>query len=258
MYYALGKHGEYFFVTGDEWEHEYMMLLIDISEEGTKFAKDWLGYDGDKLISFVYGNKRYNPPTNSLSHIQRIWSGGNGFYGEVFINVPKELMPSIIVHEAVHSLLRMQDRNSNFPLKPETATMLRGAQFLEEGLASAIDYLYFLETDHIYGASGHNGYGTDKQAAKGILHRFALRRLRTSNNFNDRTQFGIIYPQLMSYETAASFVYFLLEHKGTKEDFMRVFVDINLMEEVYEKSMDDMIAEWLLYLEQYKVMERQT
>jgi len=40
----------------------------------------------------------------------------------------------------------------------------------------------------------------------------------------------------------------ILEHKGTKEDFMWVFDDINLMEEVYGTDMDSMIAEWLEYL----------
>jgi hypothetical protein len=56
----------------------------------------------------------------------------------------------------------------------------------------------------------------------------------------------------MSYETSASFIYYLTEYKGTKDDFNRVFDDINLMEEIYGASMDDMITEWLEYLKQYQ------
>jgi hypothetical protein len=47
MYYALGEYGEYYFTPG-EWTNEFMLNLISVSEEGTKFAKDWLGYKDDK------------------------------------------------------------------------------------------------------------------------------------------------------------------------------------------------------------------
>ena len=252
-YYALGVHGEYFFASG-EWENEYMLRLIAVSEEGAKFVKDWLGYEGDKLISFVFGNRQYDPPTNPSSLIQRLRNGGSGYYDDVFVNVSEELMPALIIHEIVHPVLRMKELSSNFPYPNETARRAY-FQLFEEGLANVIDYLFFLKTDHIYGASfcgSGRGYGIDKQAAVGILHRFAIDLFRRFNNFEDEALFGVKYQQLMTYETAASFIYFLLEYKGTKEDFMRVFVDINLMEEIYGKSMDDMIAEWLLYLEQYK------
>jgi len=240
MYYALGEHGEYHFVTGNEWTNEYMMQLIDVSEESVKFVKDWLGYEDDVLIDFIYGNKKYDPPTNPKSHIQKLGSGGNAFYDEIFINVPEEFMPAIIAHEAVHTILLLQERQSNFPL-------CNSVQFLEEGLANVIDYLFYLETEHVYDVSR---YVKDKQAAELHLHEWALMTFEFYGNFEDEKEFGNIYPQLMSYDTAASFIYYLLEHKGTKEDFMRVFDDINLMEEVYGVSMDNMITQWLEFLEQ--------
>ena len=76
----------------------------------------------------------------------------------------------------------------------------------------------------------------------------ALWALGYNNNFEDTEEFGLRYPQLMSYDTAASFVYFLLEYHGSIEDFMRVFDDIYLMEEVFGVGMDDMIVKWMAYL----------
>ena len=52
----------------------------------------------------------------------------------------------------------------------------------------------------------------------------------------------------MSYDTAASFIYFLLTHHGTMEDFMQVFDDIYRMEEVFGADMESMIGKWLTYL----------
>ena len=54
-YYALGEHGEYFFVPSDDWTEEFMRQMIAVTEEGLKFAKNWLGYDSDRPITCVYG-----------------------------------------------------------------------------------------------------------------------------------------------------------------------------------------------------------
>ncbi|MCL2694002.1 MAG: hypothetical protein FWE60_02720, partial [Oscillospiraceae bacterium] len=210
-YYAIGEHGKYHFVTGDEWANEYMMQLIEVSEEAVKFVKKWLGHEGDDLIDFVYGNMLYDPPTNPYSRIQKLWGGGNAFDGVIFINVQEEYMPAIIAHEAVHTILRSQERETNFPLSPADS-WLGGAQFFEEGLANVIDYLFFLETEHVYGTF----YGTDKQTTESHIHKEALIMLDFFDNFEDEKEHGLIYPQLMSYETAASFIYYLLEYKGTK------------------------------------------
>ena len=263
MYYAVGEYGEYFFTPGD-WTNEFMLHLVAVSEDGVKFAKDWLNYEDDKRVVFVYGNMKHDSPTNPDSFIQQIWGGG-GVMGnhEVFINMADEHMPAHIVHEACHAILRMQGRMSNFPFPNENS----GAMFLEEGLCTVIEYLFSLETEHIYhlytgydiiklyypdDAYKMNKYEPFKEITASQLHEMALISFVIDDNFEDETEFGLIYPQLMSYGTAASFVYYLLEYKGTKEDFMRVYDDIHLMNEVYGVNMEAMIVEWLEFLEQYR------
>jgi len=106
-FYALGEHGEYFFVPGD-WTEELMSQLIAVSEDGIKFAKEWLGYESDKPLKFVFGNVRHESPANPDSFMQQIWGGGCSLKGETFINTSDDFMPSIIVHEAVHAVLIKQ------------------------------------------------------------------------------------------------------------------------------------------------------
>ncbi|MCL1820390.1 MAG: protein DA1 [Oscillospiraceae bacterium] len=239
MYFSHGGRGEYYFTPG-KWTDKSMQKLISVSEDGLKFAKDWLGYTEEKPIAFIFGNKKYKSKTNPDSFIQGIWDGGGAFEGEVFINMSNKLTPSIIVHETTHSILRMQGRMSNFPLPNEN-----GPMFLEEGLCNVIDYLFFLETNHQYDT---NRYGKSKENMENYLHKAALKMFKFHKNFENEDEFGAVYPQLMSYETAASFIYYLLEHKGTKEDFMRFFDDINLMEDIYGANMDTMIGEWLKFI----------
>ncbi len=54
---------------------------------------------------------------------------------------------------------------------------------------------------------------------------------------------------LIDQETMASFYFYLLEDKGTKEDLMKIYQDISCFEEVYGQSLTDMIDEWLEHLE---------
>ena len=240
MYYALCEYGEYYFTPGN-WKADNLLNLIAVSEDAIKFTKDWLNYEDGGQIAMVYGNKEFKNPDNPDSFIQKFWGGGGGFKGEVFINISDRNMPMLIVHEVAHAILRLQEKQSNFPL-------LNSSSYIEEGLCNVIDYLFFLETEHIY---DKQRYGTNKE--KFNLHKLAPISFNHSNNFEDETEFGNIYPQLMSYDTAASFVYYLLSHdNSTKEDFMRIFEDINLTEEVYGADMDKLIAEWLEFIEQYK------
>jgi len=240
--HVLGEHGEYFFTPGG-WTDERILQLVQVSEDGIRFAKNWLGSEIDTPIPFVF-NITEPAPDSPLP----MWGGGWALRGAVYISMAARLMPSLIVHEAVHAILQIDGRRSNFPHTPETSSR-RHSPFLEEGLCDLIDFLFFMETEHLYDV---NRYGRDRQAAENHLHNAALRMFRFHDNFEDEAEFGLRYPQLMSYETAASFIYFLLQRKGSVEDFMRVFEDIYLMEEVYGWGMDDMIAKWMEYLNEFR------
>ena len=231
-WHALGKHGAYYFTPGG-WTDELMEELILVSEDGIRFAKDFLGIEVSRPLSFIF-----NVAEPAESHpFPR--GGGAVFRTSTFISLEASVFPKLIVHEAVHAILRYDRRRSNFPRTPETS-IGHGAMYLEEGLADMIDFLFALETEHRYYTNYRDRH----------LHTIAWEVLRFSNDFEDEARFGTRYPQLMSYPTAASFIYFLLEHGyGTFEDFMRVFDDIYLAEEVFGLRMERLVEEWRAYVE---------
>lgn len=226
-----GEHGTYYFTAGN-WTDELIAEIILVGEEGLRFAKDFLDIEVSRPLNFVF-----NATEPGENHPLPFWGGGIVLDTSTFISQRARNFPALLVHEAVHAILTYDGRITNFPLLPETSS-LAGTMLLEEGLCDLIDFLFAQQTEHRYPTN----YGNDH------LHTRAVETLNRNDDFSDELEFGTRYQQLMSYVTSASFIYFLLEYHGTAEDFMRVFDDIYLMEEVLGQNMEDMIAEWLDYL----------
>jgi len=72
---------------------------------------------------------------------------------------------------------------------------------------------------------------------------------KATYDFLDTEYFGERYGILNGYFTAGSFIFYLLEHRGTLEDFMKIYSDFSQMEYVYGVTMDEMIIYWLAYLD---------
>jgi len=81
------------------------------------------------------------------------------------------------------------------------------------------------------------------------VHARALLQDMASNDFDNTAQFGERYGILNAYYTAGSFIFYLLEHRGTMEDFLQIYSDFSQMEAVYGVTMAEMIDDWLLYLD---------
>ena len=95
-----------------------------------------------------------------------------------------------------------------------------------------------------------------------ILALDAVNYFKANNRYGHHTfnegQYGINsthnphdFPQgyLNTYITSASFVEYLLE-LGSKDDFMRLYVDTSAAEELYGKSFDALYEQWLEFLTQ--------
>ena len=89
------------------------------------------------------------------------------------------------------------------------------------------------------------------------VHLQAFRILMGSHNmftwiydFHDALEADVPYAALYDHYTAASFFFYLLEYRGTRADFLRVYQDIYQMEEVYGIDLTGMIAEWRAYLDE--------
>ena len=240
MFYAISNYGKYFFTPGD-WTDELVLSLIEIGEKGTHFAKEWLGSESDEIVNFIY-----NITEPDDDHFLPIWGGGGSFGDFIYVSVDaRHIVSTLIVHEAVHEVLRHNNIMSNFPTPPDTSTW-HGALFLEEGFCNVLEVLFLLETGFSYPSSGSGDMTTID-----AIHELAIWAFGFFD-FEDEEEYGSRYAQLMSYDTAASFVIFLLEHRGSREDFMRFFEDIYLAEAIYGETLDELINSWLVYLDGYR------
>jgi len=123
-----------------------------------------------------------------------------------------------------------------------------------DGLGDAQAVMRFIDDNGLFIEIGMNfsAYvATDSRATKAEIissvNMHALMNLRF-NDMDDEYVFGNRYVAIQSYYNTVSFMFYLYNYRGTKDDFMRIYYDIYLMEEVYGTDMDGMIAQWLLYL----------
>lgn len=68
-------------------------------------------------------------------------------------------------------------------------------------------------------------------------------------DFQGAVDYGVPYAVLFDHYTGASFFLYILENRGTMEDLLRVYQDINLMVDMFGVDLEGMIDEWLAYLD---------
>lgn len=134
---------------------------------------------------------------------------------------------------------------------------MSGADFFEEGLCVALEYLFLATTPNQWyrGRRGvqqisnqHIEPDATREEVLRYVHERALQDM-DFHDFEDASLFGERYAVLQEYYTSASFILYLLEYRGSWDDFFRIYSDFNLMEEVYGMTMEEMIESWLEYLD---------
>jgi len=253
--YALYYFGHQANHAPQDWTLDMANHHFDIGEESIRFVSDWLYYepDGHFAVYFISIDEPH---------------GGGGYGTRIMTNFQHILDPPwAMAHEAVHAVLSAARIRTNFPVHPIRVQpyMYMSIQFFEEGMCIILELLFEVETQNerfaLEAAGRRRGYQTEpgdfgaqttrltrdeiieyiNNRALGALYHF---------DFSDREMFGTRYPILQWHCTAASFLFYLLEHRGSKDDLLRVYSDIRLMDEVYGYTMDEMIAQWLKHLEQ--------
>ena len=130
--------------------------------------------------------------------------------------------------------------------------------FFEEGLCTVIQFMFLADTTNERFIADLPQYLSqkgiiDRTNTNSILHgnarslkgTFPADLLGYHKIWGFENRDLMPYPILQSYDTAASFIMFLLDN-GTREDFLRFYIDKDLFEEIYGFSVDEMIEQWLL------------
>ena len=259
---ALTRQAKYYFTTS-RWTRDNIEHYIEVSEEAITFVGNFLDYHHNEPLTIIV----YAPPHNKIEHRgEYIYSRGGRYMSNAAIamfNVPEE-GPIAIAHEVVHATLSpnsMRD-GSNFPI----VEGMGYSSFLEEGLCDVLEFMFYSQTESDRFSILMTQFYLDverrmtwdmavnhihRQASTDIRHnQLASMRLMRSLGHENYVQAARDLPfwQLQSHSTAASFIIYLTEHRGTWEDLFRVYADYNLMEEVYGVDMEEMIAQWLSYV----------
>ena len=237
--------------------YEYMEAF----EAGVGYANDWFGQD-DIMLDLYFIQRDFTAEYGS----NEFTINGSGVDGVVWVEYDYSFEPlpfhasHILMHESIHALCDVYAEKTNFPRRPEPYPFF-WSMLLEEGLATMLEHSYGLSVGKLHDVYIYHYTQDGSDSSEGALDKVndiaeALDHLALYSIYSNGEEFyaELPYDILQSYNTSASFLYWLLVHNGSKEDFRRVYVDINLMEEVYGKDMNVMIENWLEYLGQPSII----
>jgi len=258
---AMGQYSRYSFghraaYPQEYWDWNMVEYYIAIGEESIRFIWDWLEAENSRRFNtFFIG-------------IDETWGGG-GYGGGMLTNFGSVNEPPwFMAHESAHAVISTARITSNFPRTPEGHFLSQFKHF-EEGLCTVIELLFEAETvnqrfareaaaqridrmENWFGVTIGDDHGRlTRECIEIYLNNRALSEIE-HRGFENASMFGRQYAVLQSYFTAASFIFYLLEHRGSQADFFTIYRNIDLMYEIYGVDMQGMIYEWLEHLNYFK------
>jgi hypothetical protein len=269
MVTVTGTHGEYHFSNGD-WDLETIDYIMDVSEEAVAFVKDLLRYEANERLTIVYCTdfdyiSAYDEGLAEIFNVEGSaagWYLGNNVvfnYGTSYTN-----MLSINTHEVGHAFLSIMGMRSDF-LTFSTqwdANSYTSTDYFEEGLCNVFQYMFVSITNNKRFITEmqeqlYENYGIENVTdTPSILREMALGWFNSFSDdlsdyhlLMDYNRDEMEHHSLQSYDTAASFIMFLLSNKSM-DDFLRFYVNPDSVETVYGTSVEELIEQWHLSLVQ--------
>jgi len=262
-----GQYATYFFGrpydfngTPGMWTPDMVQHHVAIGEESFRFVADWLGYDLRRPFS-VYNIQIENP------------QGGGGYGNRILINFQHiQEPPWAMAHEAVHALLASAGIRNNFPRVNQPLPGMPGSfmiiPYFEEGLCIMLELFFEIYTANerfALEAAGRRrrpwahhddfidpGTRLTLKCALNYVNFWALLDLDLFYDPTNTNRFGTQYTTLNFHHTAASFMFYLYTERGTRDDLLRAYQNINLMYEIYGANMAGMIASWRVWLDGWR------
>jgi len=258
-----GEYGNYYFVYADWWTEERAFAYVSIAEQAIQFTLDWLMLDAETYapITVVFhagDTRRFSRHINHIVHICADYHNMEG-------------AGSRIVQELVWMLYEGKNVNTE------------GTSHFLRALASAARVLYndkfWSEDFTVYqfnytirplltGASEVIGrdliFYFNQRNGERIVHHQALAdslSLMTIDMLplmDERINYSfdyVTYAQLYAHNAQHGFMYTLtvsffhyLLNLDTRENFLRAYADIYLIEEIYGKDLEGMFRQWLEHI----------
>jgi hypothetical protein len=234
---------------------------VSVGEESIRFVADWLGVEPGRRFRVYF------------IHVDDM--GGGGGYGNGMLTSFQDIAdpPWAMAHEAVHALLRAANIPTNFPtfsmhwpeLGPNAFVTI---PFFEEGMCIMLELLFEIATENerfareaagwrrgyrqTPGYHGNQETRLDLEEALKYINNRAIENLTYYYDPENTDLFGTRYTMLNMYHTPASFMFYIYTERGSREDLLRFYQNINLAEEIYGTDMDGLIADWYAWLDGWR------
>jgi hypothetical protein len=258
-----GTYADFFFghpstIAPVLWEKDMVSHRVSIGEESIRFIADWLDIKPQRRLNVFF------------IHIED--QGGGGGYGNGNLTVFQDISdpPWAMAHEAVHALLSDAGIRNNFPTVsiPWPGFGYVTIPFFEEGLCIMLELLFEINTENERFAleaagwrrgyrqtPGHHGNQQTRLDLEDVLqyvnHR-AVENLTYYYNPEDAGRFGTQYTKLNTHHTAASFMFYLYTQRGSRQDLIRFYQDINLAENIFGTNMTGLITSCYSWLDDWR------
>lgn len=267
LFYVQGQEGTYYYSAAPWWDYEKVIDYVTTGESSISYTENWLGYAYNGLLDVYY----LVPVNSEAKHGQFYDRQGNRIYSYV---TNEKQAPIGIAHEVVHAIIRISGlRTLGFDIVQSSTK-----EWFEEALCTTISTLYQMETEdaivarnaYLYSLHCLRAYCGDDCALQYLLTVISqngdANRLDAvvfsdlvAITFIDQMKLeekalstGSRVNYMSEYNVAPSFILYLLEKRGEKEQFMQVYQDISSCEEIYGMQLDDLIYEWICYLNKYR------
>jgi hypothetical protein len=167
-----------------------------------------------------------------------------------------------MAHEAVHAVLSAANISTNFPftiIDSGTNFIFTQSHF-EEGICVLIELLFEIETQNERFAreAAQKRTGDPNQTRLNLsdalryVNQRALWFLDWFFGTDDIRSYHPEWGMLQSYDSAASFLFYLYTERGAREDLLRAYTNIHHMYDIYGADINEMINEWLHWLEAWR------
>jgi len=246
------------------WDIDRALKYAKIMDGAIVWTREFTGMDSDIRIE---GELLYAQPGVSL-----------GWASRFRINNAGANFGIVAAHEIVHAvMLEEGHRSPLFEIRsPRNPTRSGTFSFFTEGHASAL---------HILFAAEHEAFGQIQEASMrelfedveiqaltdvyerlsgrsldepldfvAVIHTVAVAKIAIDpdlfpgwQEINLARQMWRDFPFMYSYQTSASFALYLLDISD-HADFLRVYLDPDLFEEVYGKDLEGMLRDWIGFL----------
>ncbi|MCL2279026.1 MAG: hypothetical protein FWC20_06425 [Oscillospiraceae bacterium] len=260
--YAVYHFGHEQDNTPEQWTIDMVNHHVAIGEESIRFVSDWLGVEPSRQFD-VY-----------MIHVDERFGSGGGYGNGILANFQDISSPPwAMAHEAVHALLSAANIRNNFPQVYQPVPHHPGnymiTPFFEEGLCIMLELFFEVATENerfameaawrrrnfflrAFGELIEKDTPLTLEEVRNYINAQAILWLDYVYEPGDTDRFGTRYTLLNMHETAASFMLYLYTERGTREDLLRAYQNINLMYEIYGANMEGMIQSWLIWLDSWR------